>query len=554
MNELNYRYPGPYPFTEAQSDLFFGRNREAQELFYMIAAERLVVLFAKSGIGKTSLLQAGVTPKLRQANIEPITIRFNDTNKTPLQIFKDTFCEKTNQSADNQTITLWELLKNTNLKQGNTTQTPLLILDQFEELFTLNFDAAARLEFFNALSYLVSGEMPDSVFEQLAQAGKLNDEQIRDYEKAPQLKIVIALRSDMLHYLDEISMPIPSILRNRYQLLALQQTAAKEAIEKPAAAEGEGFKIAERFGYTPSALQDIMTVLSKDNEVESFQLQLVCRGIEERILKGKRSKYDAFHLTPTAENGLKYLNSDFFGGQEGILAYIENFYREVLQKLDTQSEEGQLLIENQLLTDSGRRRSVDKETLLDQGATAHILAHFEQERLLRKEPRMKTFYYEISHDTLVEPILKVKKERLEREEKERLEKERVAAEARAQEEARKRKQAEKQRRNARLLAIGAVIGLFVALLASYFAYVKMKEAEVAKQNAEAAVKLANERNIDFLKEKINNKQLEIKGLEKGIEIYKTSNEVNLIKINNNQISIIQTNIDSLNLEIQKIAK
>ncbi len=559
MKELVYRYPGPYPFDEAQKDLFFGRDRESQELFYMVAAERLVVLFAKSGIGKTSLLQAGVTPKLRQANIAPINIRFNDTSKSPLQIFKDIFCEKTNQTLDNQDITLWELLKNTQLEKDEKTQTPLLILDQFEELFTLNFDFAARLEFFNALSYLVSGDMPDEVFEHLAKSGKLSDKEIRDFEKPPLLKIVIALRSDMLHYLDEISMPIPSILRNRYQLLPLKDNAAREAIEKPAAAEGENFKITERFGFTPNAMQDMMQVLSKDNEVESFQLQLVCRGIEEKILKGKRSKYDAFHLAAMDKNGLKQLNADFFGGKEGIQFFIENFYREVLQKLEQvlpsegfredNSDLGQQIIENQLLTDSGRRRSVDKETLLENGATEQILAHFEQERLLRKEPRMNTFYYELSHDTLVEPILKVKKERLEREEKIRLEQERIAAEAKAKEEEVKRKAAERQRRNARLLAMSAVIGLVLALVSAFYAWQQTEKANKQTEIANEATQKAKERNVSFLKEKINNKQLEIKGLERSNEVFRVSNDAALIKRNKQKILFIEKEIKALEAEI-----
>ena len=571
MSNLIYRYPGPYPFEEAQANLFFGREREAKELFYMIAAERLVVLFAKSGIGKTSLLQAGVTPKLRQANIDPITIRFNDTSKSPLQIFKDTFCEKTNQNVDNQDITLWELLKNTKLTQHDEAQTPLLVLDQFEELFTLNFDLAARLEFFNELAYLVSGDMPKSVFKRIAKnRHAYSDEQMRDYEKPPLLKIVIALRSDMLHYLDEISMPIPSILRNRYQLLALKNDAAREAIEKPAAAEGTHFKIAERFGFTPYAMNDMMQVLSKDNEVESFQLQLVCRGIEEKILKGKRSKYDAFHLAETNENGLKQLNSDFFGGQEGIKTFIENFYREVLAKLDdTEIEEqvtgqkvspsekfrGAKIIENQLLTESGRRRSVDKETLMENGATTEILAHFEQERLLRKEPRMNTFYYELSHDTLVEPILKVKKERLEREEKERLAQERIAAEAKAREEEAKRKAAERQRRNARLLAMSAVVGLCVAVMAAFYAWRQTEKAEQATKEANAQKDIAEKSLLKAYQSDIKRLEETAKKYDNDlISLQNQKAEVDIIRSTKKGIIEVHNNIDSINMLIKKIIK
>ncbi len=55
------RYPGPHSFSDNELDqrLFFGRKRESAELAQRIQAARMLVLFSKSGLGKTSLLQAG---------------------------------------------------------------------------------------------------------------------------------------------------------------------------------------------------------------------------------------------------------------------------------------------------------------------------------------------------------------------------------------------------------------------------------------------------------------------------------------------------------------
>ena len=58
-------WPGLTAFTEKQHEFFYGREQESHELFSCVKRERLTVLFGKSGLGKTSLLQAGLFPQLR---------------------------------------------------------------------------------------------------------------------------------------------------------------------------------------------------------------------------------------------------------------------------------------------------------------------------------------------------------------------------------------------------------------------------------------------------------------------------------------------------------
>ena len=59
--EKLYRYPGPHSFQDkdVERDSFFGRKPEIRDLVNKILSFRLIVLFGKSGLGKTSLLQAG---------------------------------------------------------------------------------------------------------------------------------------------------------------------------------------------------------------------------------------------------------------------------------------------------------------------------------------------------------------------------------------------------------------------------------------------------------------------------------------------------------------
>src|SRR5688572_5201164 len=70
-----HRYPGVRPFEGADADLFFGRDRDKADLLGLIAIEKLIVLFGKSGYGKSSLLNAAIIPALKQKGVNAFSIR-----------------------------------------------------------------------------------------------------------------------------------------------------------------------------------------------------------------------------------------------------------------------------------------------------------------------------------------------------------------------------------------------------------------------------------------------------------------------------------------------
>src|ERR1700758_2412812 len=72
-------WPGLMPFTEATQAFFHGRDAEATELLRRVRRERLTILFGQSGLGKTSLLCAGLFPRLRAADFLPVYIRLDWT-------------------------------------------------------------------------------------------------------------------------------------------------------------------------------------------------------------------------------------------------------------------------------------------------------------------------------------------------------------------------------------------------------------------------------------------------------------------------------------------
>lgn len=65
-DRLQNPYIGPRYFQEEEKDYFFGREEESKILMGLVLARRVVLLFAKSGVGKSSLLRAGLTPLLTE--------------------------------------------------------------------------------------------------------------------------------------------------------------------------------------------------------------------------------------------------------------------------------------------------------------------------------------------------------------------------------------------------------------------------------------------------------------------------------------------------------
>jgi hypothetical protein len=509
--DLPRRYPGLKPFERSQSAVFHGRRDDVQRLTNLVLRERLVVLFAKSGIGKTSLLQAGCAPELERQDFVPVFLRSEKTNQPLLQTVAAVLSKNpqvggrdTTDERPHERQTLWEQMKRLEFDLNGLPATPVLVFDQFEEVFTLSHSDLSRAQFLGELSDLANETMPTALRSELLrrfQEGEINVETMQWWERQPDLRIVLSIRSDFLNLIDGMSARIPGILRNRYQLQPLDREKARTAIVAPAQAEGP--YSSPMFGYTELALEEMIDflagqdsvakgqeadealLLKKKDEIEAVNLQIVCQDVEERMIDYQKPA--GFEVTP-----------DFYGSREGLRASIRNFYdnqlqafpkaylERILQKTQQRAPiaewdktltakpaealvaAAQRLIEESLVTSGNRRNSVVDDTLLDEHkVTPDFLDTLVDRRLLRKEPRLDDFYYEISHDTLLPAIIESRNIRRERE---KADLEKAAYEARFAEEAKRRESVEaelkatrKQRKLARMVALTSFISLLACL-------------------------------------------------------------------------------------------
>ncbi|MEO0339923.1 MAG: hypothetical protein AAF242_11990, partial [Bacteroidota bacterium] len=161
---------------------------------------------------------------------------------------------------------------------------PTLIFDQFEEFFDHEMDN--RTSLVEGLADLLSDRLPKRIHKELrAIKSKDRTDEIMDWYTPIKLKIVLAIRSDRLSFLDDLAEMIPIILRSRYHLKPFQEHQAREAIVEPAKLEGADF-LTPPFAYDEPTLDGILDYLSnKDGEIEAFQMQLVCQYVEREVHK-----------------------------------------------------------------------------------------------------------------------------------------------------------------------------------------------------------------------------------------------------------------------------
>ena len=402
-NSEVYRYPGTRPFEDTILDrkLFKGRDDEIQVLLHLILSETLVVLYASSGVGKTSLLQAGIFQLLRENAHFPVVVRFNNPKKTPLQLVYDGVPDAANKSMveckPGNNETLWEYFKTTEIWMQDTLFTPVLILDQFEEFFRDDISEEERTNFIMQLASFIRERMPASF-------SKKPPEELTFWEVPPSLKIIISIREDYLGSLEEMSSEIPTILDKRFRLVPLKREQARKAIEEPARLEDVP---TTRFLYKEDAREMIIDFCSKKaggkviNKVEPFLVQLICSHVEKDIPKGD------------ASGAIPLITKNVIGGEKGLEGVIEKHYITILNDLNRRDRKRVVRVcENALISPNKRRLSLAEGTLIiEHKIPKKIIEILHEKRLLRKELRGEIVYYELSHDKFIQPIIECQKQK-----------------------------------------------------------------------------------------------------------------------------------------------
>ena len=224
-------FKGLAAFEDSELDalFFFGRERERAVLVANLLAARLTVLYGESGVGKSSLLGAGVMRELRA--LEPgAVVALRDTWSGPID---DALTEV--READDA----------------------YLILDQFEEYFLYHAD----------------DDEPGALLHDLPEL--LADSRVN---------VLVSLREDSLALLDVFKARIPDVFGNQVRLEHLDRDAARSAILGPIARWNE--LTGDIVEIEPLLVEAVLDDVSVGRDVEAPYLQLVL----ERIWRTERDE------------------------------------------------------------------------------------------------------------------------------------------------------------------------------------------------------------------------------------------------------------------------
>ncbi|WP_254173294.1 nSTAND1 domain-containing NTPase [Planktothrix pseudagardhii] len=233
-------YPGMVPFKSEDSDRFFGRQREVNDLIQQLRLFPFLAVIGASGSGKSSLVFAGLIPQLQKTNLlgkEPWQIYSMRPGTTPITTLTATLgCDPTSDEA----ITT----------KFHPSQKFLLVIDQFEEVFTQSPQEANSFE-----------------------------EILLNLYKQPNVYVVITVRADFYPQLMESPTFWREIKAHRSEVLPLDQTGLQEAILKPAEKAGVFIEAAllERLIITAASEPGVLPLLQET-------LVLLWQKIERRYL------------------------------------------------------------------------------------------------------------------------------------------------------------------------------------------------------------------------------------------------------------------------------
>jgi hypothetical protein len=161
LGKIRSPYKGLEAFTEADAGKFYGREETIERYAKLVATTRLVPIIGASGSGKSSLVQAGLIPYLKQDTASDWQILTMRPGRNPFDALAKAIFNA--EQADLQTIQLdVDLASDRQLLTQKLAQIRipqrriLLFIDQFEELFTQSDNEAARQVFLQSLADAVS--------------------------------------------------------------------------------------------------------------------------------------------------------------------------------------------------------------------------------------------------------------------------------------------------------------------------------------------------------------------------------------------------------------
>ena len=454
-----------------------------------LLASRLTVLYGASGVGKSSVLRAGVAHHLRamaKRNLETrghpefLVVVFDEWTQDPMAALLDAVQSELvdvfgpelapSERAATPTDTLHEWT-------GRLDCDLLLVLDQTEEYFLYHEQEEG--------AGTLAGELPELVT-----------------RPGLRVSVLLAIRDDALARLDRFKGHIPNLFANYLRLDHLDKRAGRAAILGPIEQYNALAQPDSRAAIEPELVEALL------DETTTGRLSLGTRGRGVVRQSGARTRVEAPYLQLVLHRlweeelavGSSLMRLETLERLGGANEVVRTHLERALSEFPAEDKDVAADVFSHLVTPSGTKiahglHDLARYAHVEEGRLEPIVTRLVHERILRPVAKRAngsvnggadTAPYEIFHDVLGEAVLDW---RTRYESERRVELER----------------AESDRRHRRVLGILAVVVLALAAMTAIAAYAVAQRSEARKQasRATSAAAVANQQRAVAVSEKAN---------------------------------------------------
>ncbi|HYE65089.1 MAG TPA: WD40 repeat domain-containing protein [Pyrinomonadaceae bacterium] len=490
---FNSPYKGLMPYSEEDAPFFFGRERERELIKANLMASRLTLLYGVSGVGKSSVLRAGVVYQLREMTRQHlakrrkpkcVVVNFSSWRDDPIKGLAERIRESVERDLPGESFKpvtpSRSLIRVAHAWCRQLSCDLLIILDQFEEYFLYHPQEEGKGSFAFEFSRAVN---------------------------CPGLRahFLISIREDAWSKLNSFKAQIPGIYENNLRIEHLDREAAQAAIEKPV--EQYNLLHAED-GQQVSIEPELVAAILDQVKANQVGLSEAGRGVVGNGQTPAETQIETPYLQMVltrlwdeemraGSNTLRLETLNRLGGAKRI---VQTHLDAVMEVLPAEHQEVAAQIFHYLVTPSGTKIAQTADDLtgyteLPKPQIERVLNELSGPNfILRKVPPpvdrpTDQDRYEIFHDVLASAILDWRRRYTEKQLAEQIRREEELRRERERAEATRMREIEKARNMRRAISVLVLLSIMMIVL-SVYAFRQRDAAETARGIAESEKRTA----------------------------------------------------------------
>jgi tetratricopeptide (TPR) repeat protein len=369
-------YVGLRPYHSSERYRFFGRDNDASRIAALWTSGRVTVVHGGAGVGKTSLIQAGVIPLLDPIRHRILQVgRVTEQSAFPVAALSEynpyihallSSWAPTEPVSQLARMTISGFLE----RYQRANQSPIMAaIDHFEEIFRgPTYRQSHRERFFEAL--------------------------IEAIRRQPKLHLLLIVRED---YRSDITFNNRLIADAEFHVSGLSRQAAIDAVQRPAVAVGRPFtvdavrEVVDDLFTTKVTDRTLRQVVTQDDELLPTFIQAVCTCLWVALPP---------HLsTITTSDVRRILNED-----ECLSEFIFNVLTRISQRYDLDPMQTGAWITRTFVTDDGALLSYADQPDDQESMTSRIVRALEDDHILRSDLRSGSRWRELQSKRLIKPL------------------------------------------------------------------------------------------------------------------------------------------------------